>query len=242
MQRGNPPFLLQVGQPMYSYYLIKTQGILTAADIANPKVAKLSAQTVGDEKYYDKDGNGIIDVNDRVNVGQPNPKITYGLTTNFRYKAFDLSVQMYGQQGGLIYSFLGRAIDNPGNGRNTTLGVWRDRWSPSNQNFNAPRGNIGFAYTIPFFTTDWLYSSDFFRIQNITLGYNLKTIISSGIFSGARVYASLQNWFGWDKYKGGVNPEAQNTNVSGSTSYPIPGDYGAMPLNKTVTLGVNFTL
>ncbi len=238
---GNPPFLLQVGLPMYSYTLVKTNGILSAADTANVKVARLSNETVGDAKYVDKDGNGIIDANDRQVLGQPNPKYTWGLTNNFRYKAFDLSIQMYGQHGGVIYSFLGRALDNPGNGRNTTQGIWRDRWTVANQNYNAPRGKIGENYTIPFFTSDWLYSSDFFRIQNITVGYNLKSLLTTGIFSGARIYASLQNWFGWDKYKGGVNPEAQNTNVSGSTSYPLPGDYGAMPLNKTVTFGINFS-
>ncbi|HEY4148946.1 MAG TPA: TonB-dependent receptor [Chitinophagaceae bacterium] len=238
---GNPPFLLQVGLPMYSYSLIKSNGILTAADIADPKVAKLPLETVGDTKYVDKDGNGIIDANDRLLLGQPNPKSTWGLTNNFRYKAFDLSIQMYGQEGGVIYSFLGRATDNPANGRNTTNGIWRDRWTATNQNYNAPRGKIGEAYTIPLFTSDWLYSSNFFRIQNITLGYNLKSIISSGIFSGARIYASLQNYFDWDKYKGGVNPEAENTNVSGSSAYPLPGDYGAMPLNKTITFGVNFS-
>lgn len=239
---GNPPYLLQTGLPLYSYYLVKSQGILTAADIADAKVAKLPGQVVGDLKYVDRDGNTIIDANDRMVTGQPSPKYTWGLTNNFRYKGFDLSVQLYGQQGGYIYSFLARAIDNPANGRNTTLGVWRDRWTASNPNVNAPRGKIGFGYTIPLFTTDWLYSSDFWRVQNITVGYNLKSAIKSNVFSGARIYASIQNWFGHDKYKGGVNPEAQNTNVSGSGSFPIPGDYGAMPLNKTITFGINFSL
>jgi hypothetical protein len=152
-----------------------------------------------------------------------------------------LNVQIYGQHGGKIYSFLGRALDNPSNGRNTTLGVWRDRWTPDNPNYNAPRGKIGFNYTIPLFTTDWLYSSDFWRVQDITLGYNLKSVLKTTFLSNARVYASLQNFFGKDKYKGGGNPEAQNTNVSGSSDYPLPGDYGSMPLSKTVTFGVNLS-
>ncbi len=239
---GNPPYLLQIGLPMYSYYLVKTVGTLTAADIADVKVAKLSGQQVGDAKYEDHDGNGLIDANDRQVVGQPNPKYTWGLTNTFKYKNLDLSIQVYGQHGGSIYSFLARAIDNPANGRNTTLGIWRDRWTPTNQDANAPRGKIGEAYTIPLFTTDWLYSSDFWRVQNITVGYNVKSFIKSTILNGARIYLSMQNFFGKDKYYGGVNPEAQNTNVSGSTSYPIPGDYGAMPLNKTITVGINLSL
>jgi hypothetical protein len=238
---GNPPFLLQVGLPMYSFYLVKTTGILTDKEAADNGVAKLSGETAGDEKYLDANGDGKIDASDRVLSGQPNPKFIYGLTNTFRYKAFDLSVQIYGQQGGSIYSFLARAIDNPANGRNTTLGVWRDRWTPENQNYSAPRGKIGYNYTIPLFTTDWLYSTDFFRIQDITLGYNLKSVVKYNFLNGARVYVSLYNWFNWDKYKGGVNPEAQNTNVSGNGSFPLPGDYGAMPLSKTITFGINLT-
>jgi TonB-dependent starch-binding outer membrane protein SusC len=237
---GNPPFLLSIGQPMYSYYLVKTNGILTQDDMNDPKVTKLPKQQVGDEKYVDANPDGIIDARDRVNAGRPSPKFTFGMTNNFKYKNLDLSVQMYGQTGGYIYSFLGRAIDNPSNGRNTTLGVWRDRWTESNQNYNAPRGKIGYSYTIPLFTTDWLYKSDFLRIQNVTLGYNLKKYIKTNAISNARIYASAQNLFGWDKYKGGVNPEAANTQVGGnSTSFQLPGDYGAMPLNKTITVGVN---
>ncbi|GGH58143.1 TonB-linked SusC/RagA family outer membrane protein [Filimonas zeae] len=236
---GNPPFLLQLGMPMYSYYLIQTDGILTAKDIADPNVAKLSGQTVGDTKYVDAHKDGIIDAQDRQLSGRPTPKYTWGLNNNFKYKDWDLGIQVYGQMGGQTLSLLARAIDNPANGKNTTLGVWRDRWTESNQNFNAPRGKIGLGYTIPYFTTDWLYSSDFIRVQNITLGYNMKSLIHTSALSTARLYVSLQNFFGHDKYKGGVNPEAQNTNLSGQSSYPLPGDYGAMPLSKTVTLGVN---
>lgn len=238
---GNPPFLLQIGKPMFSYYVIKTDGVLSPDDINNPKVAKLPKEAVGDAKYVDANQDGVIDANDRVIAGQPNPKYTWGMNNNFRYKNFDLSVQIYGQHGGSIMSFIGRAIDNPANGAATTLGVWRNRYTAANKNYQAPRGNIGEAYTIPYVTSDWLYSSDFWRIQNITLGYNMKSLIKTDAISAARIYVSLLNWFGKDKYKGGVNPEAQNTNVSGNGSYALPGDYGAMPLSKSITFGVNLS-
>jgi len=238
---GNPPFLMQQGLPMYSYFVIRTNGILTQDDLNNPKVAKLPKEEVGDPKYLDASGDGIIDASDRVVSGQPTPKYTWGLTNTFRYKNFDLSIQAYGQHGGSILSYIGRAIDNPANGANQTdIGVWRNRWTAANPNYNAPRGKIGTSYTIPYVTSDWLYSSDFWRIQSITLGYNLKNVIKAGVISSARVYVSAQNLLGKDKYKGGVNPEAQNTNLSGNASYPLPGDYGAMPLNKSLILGINF--
>ncbi|SEW25781.1 TonB-linked outer membrane protein, SusC/RagA family [Chitinophaga sp. YR573] len=238
---SNPPYILQKGLPMFSYYVTKTQGILTAADMADPTVAKLAKETVGDAKYYDAKKDGVINADDRVVYGQPTPKYTWGFTNNFRYKDFDLGVQVYGQHGGSILSYFGRAIDFSGSTTANVLGVWRDRWTPANQNYNAPRGKFASTYTVPYVTSDWVYSTDFWRIQNITLGYNLKGLIKTKTIGAARASISLQNWFSGDKYKGGVNPEAQNTNNSGNSSYALPGDYGAMPLSKTVALGVNFT-
>ena len=55
------------------------------------------------------------------------------------------------------------------------------------------------------------------------------------------MYLTAENFFGHDKYKGGLNPEANNTDLSGSTSYPEPGDYGGLPLPKSLILGVNIT-
>jgi TonB-dependent starch-binding outer membrane protein SusC len=238
---SNAPYLLQKGLPMFSYYVTKVTGILTAADIADEKVAKLAKQTVGDARYYDRDNNGVINANDRVVYGQPSPKYTWGINNTFKYKDFDLGVQIYGQHGGSVLSYLGRAMDFSGSTTANVLGIWRDRWTPENQNYKAPRGKYGATYTVPSVTSDWIYSTDFWRIQNITLGYNLKGIIRTNAISGARITASLQNWFSHDKYTGGVNPEAQNTNNSGNASYALPGDYGAVPLSKTATIGLNVT-
>ena len=237
---SNAPYLLREGLPAFSYYITKVTGILTAEDIANPAVAKLTNQTVGDAKYLDANGDGKITAADRVVGGQPTPKYTWGWTNTFKYKDFDLGVQLYGQHGGAILSYLGRAIDFSGSTTANVLGVWRDRWSTANPDADAPRGKLGATYTYPQVTSDWVYSTDFFRVQNITLGYNLKKLFKTPSIGSARIYISLENYFSHDQYKGGANPEAQNTNVSGNTSYAVSGDYGSMPLSKTASIGVNF--
>ncbi len=237
---SNAPYLLKKGLPAFSYYITKSVGILTPADIADPKVAKVSGETVGDEKYLDANHDGKITADDRVVDGHPNPNYTFGWTNTFKYKDFDLGVTVYGQHGGTILSYLGRAIDLPGSTTANILGVWRGRWTPQNPNWHAPRGKLFADYTVPYVTSDWMYSSDFLRVQNITLGYNLKRLFgSSKAFNTARLYVSLENYFSHDKYKGGANPEAQNTNNSGNGSYGVPGDYGAMPLSKTASIGLN---
>jgi TonB-linked SusC/RagA family outer membrane protein len=239
---SNAPYLLKEGLPAFSFYATQVQGILTADDIANAKIAKLPKETVGDAKYRDAYEDGIINAKDRVVVGHPMPDYTWGFTNNFRYKDLDLSVLVYGQHGGSLLSYLGRAIDFSGSTTANVLGIWRDRWTPDNQNYNAPRGKFGSTYSVPYVTSDWIYSTDFIRVQNITLGYNLKSLFKAyQTINTARVFVSLENYFGHDKYKGGVNPEAQNTNASGNTGYPIAGDYGAMPLTKTASVGVTIS-
>jgi len=236
---SNAPYLLREGLPAFSYYITQTDGILTAADLANPAVAKVSGQKVGDAKYVDANGDGKISAADRVIGGQPSPKYTWGWTNNFKYGNFDLGIQLYGQHGGSILSYLGRAIDFSGSTTANVLGVWRGRWSAADPNPDAPRGKLGASYTYPNVTSDWVYSSDFLRVQHITLGYNLKGLIKTPGISSARIFITLENYFSHDKYKGGANPEAQNTNVSGDASYAISGDYGSAPLSKTASIGVN---
>lgn len=237
---SNPPYLLQVGKPIFSFLVTRQDGILSQSDINN-NIARTSNEKVGDPKYYDANGDGKITADDRIVAGHPNPNYTWGLTNIFKYSDWDLSVQAYGQAGGKILSYLGRAIDFPGSTTANYLAIWKDAWSTTNQNYNAPRGRIGSNATVPYVTSNWLYSSDFWRIQNVTLGYSFRSLLTKGLLKQARAYVALQNIFTHDKYTGGVNPEAQNTNNSGNGSYPLPGDYSAAPLSKTITLGFNLT-
>ena len=236
--------ILRVGSPLNSIYVLKVLGFLSAQDIAN-NVPRYNgnAETVGDFKFQDLNGDGIITEADKQIVGHPNPDYTWGITNTVRYKGFDLSVLVQGQWGGSIYSQLGRAISRPGQGRSDNHPEsFVNRWySETNQG----EGRFSKAYSTfdnPITSaTDWLYSSDYFRVRDITLGYNLKNLFKTSVVQGARVYFSLENFFGHDKYINGLNPEAANTNASSNTSYPEAEDYGGMPLAKSLIFGVNFT-
>jgi TonB-linked SusC/RagA family outer membrane protein len=232
--------ILKVGQPLNSIYVVKKVGILTQQDITN-KAALYGAETVGDPKYEDVDHNGIIDANDRQIVGHPNPDYTWGITNTVSYKGFDLRVLVQGQNGGSVYSLLGRAISQTGLSYIYNMsGDYRNRWrSPD----NPGDGNRSKAYStfgsIP--NTDWLYSSDYFRVRDITLGYNLKKVIKLKSVASARVFVTAENYFGHDKYYGGANPESANTDLTGNGNYPQSGDYGGLPLAKVLIFGINFS-
>ena len=103
---------------------------------------------------------------------------------------------------------------------------WRTPESPGNGEVGKANSSFGRIKN-----TDWLYSSDYWRVKNITLGYDVgRHLASVPAISGMRVYATMENWFGRDKYYGGFNPEAVNNNGD---------DYGAFPLAKSVIFGVN---
>ncbi len=86
-----------------------------------------------------------------------------------------------------------------------------------------------------------MYSSDYIRVRDITLGYNFKNLVHANAIQAARIYLTLENFFGMDKYYGGLNPEAANTTISSNASYPEAGDYGGLPLAKSFVFGLNVT-
>lgn len=233
-----PHSILQVVQPIYSIYVVRQIGILSQEDITK-KVALYGSQNVGDPKYFDANGDGKIDANDRVIAGHPTPDYTWGFTNTFRYKGFDLTVLVQGQWGGSIYSLFGRAIDRTGQGASDNApAYYTERWrSPS----DPGAGIKGKAYSTfgRIVNTDWLYPSDYWRLRNVTVGYDLGRLFRSKFVQGARCYVTMENFFGHDKYKGGYNPEATNTDLSGNSSFPEPGDYGGLPLPRSLIIGLN---
>lgn len=238
-------FILKVGQPMNSIFVIKQNGCLTQADIDN-HAAVYGTETVGDPKYVDISGpkgvpDGVIDANDRQIVGHPNPDFTWSMTNTFKYKGFDISILIQGQNGGSIYSLLGRAITRTGQGfTDNTPSFYLDRWESPTQ---VGAGRVSKAYSTfgRIVNTDWLYSSDYWRIRDITIGYDLGKIIKKNVLDGARIYVTAENWFGHDKYYGGANPDATNTDLSGNANYLAAGDYGGLPLAKSIIVGLNIT-
>lgn len=242
--------ILEVGKPMYTLYLVQQDGLLTSADIANG-YPTYGSQEAGDPRYVDQltvdtDGDGkpdaadgVIDADDRTYSGHPNPNYVWGFTNNFGYKGFDLSVLVQGQMGGKIYSTFGRAMYRTGMGSNeNTLGLAKDRviWEEGKEYTEADLAGKERKSPSTFGrvkNTDWLYPNDYWRIRNITLGYDLGRLFDSNVISGARVYMTAENWFGGDKYKGGFNPEAVNN--SGD-------DYGAFPLSRSIVFGLNLKL
>ena len=227
--------ILEVGKPMYTIYVVQQDGLLTSDDIANG-YPTYGSEEAGDPKYVDINNDGTIDANDRTYSGHPDPDYIWGITNSFNYKGFDLSILIQGQWGGVIYSTFGRAMYRTGQGAtDNMLGKARNRvmWVEGQELTDADVAGKERKSPSTFGrikNTDWLYPNDYWRIRNITLGYDLGKLFQSNVVRGARIYITAENWFGGDKYDCGFNPEAVNN--SGD-------DYGAFPLSRSMILGVN---
>jgi TonB-linked SusC/RagA family outer membrane protein len=222
---SNSTAIIQVGNPLMSYYLYDAIGVyMNAADLANSP--RMPQNIVGDVKYRDVNGDGVITSADRTIIGQRDPNFTWGFTNNFSYHHFDLSIMLQGQEGNNIYSILGRSIDRPGMGTTSNaIGQWRDQWMSEANPGDGKTPRID-GTTGAFYDTRWLYDASYIRVKNVTLAYNVPKIKS---INNARIFVSAENLFLFDKYYGGYSPEADSD---------AGGDYGSYPMFKTFTLGI----
>ena len=219
----------QVGLPVNEFYMYDAIGVYTdEKDLAtSPHMPK---NIIGDVKYRDVNGDGVIDANDRTFMGQPDPTVNWGIYNNFSFKHFDLSFLIQGSGGYKVYDLIGRAIDRPGMGTlGNAMGRWRNRWRSSSNPGDGytPRidGTTGGLYD-----SRWLYDGTYARFKSLIIGYTLPHNIIKGI-DNARIYVSGENLFYLtNKDYGGYSPESLNT--SG-------GDYGAYPDARTYTVGLN---
>ena len=218
--------VLMVGQPMRSFYMYDAVGVYQKKEDLS-RYPVMTGTQLGDVRYRDANDDGVINDSDRTLVGKPNPDYVLGMTNKFKYKDFDLSVLCTAQFGGMLYSMVpGRYMDKPGMGASLNMFThWKNMWISEEQPGDGKTPGIDNSNTGQFYDTRWLYSSDYFRIKNITLGYRIP--ISKKIVKNARVHFTVENVWLWDKYDGGYSPENR-----GSNSYPQA---------RTYTIGANFT-
>ncbi|WP_343695947.1 TonB-dependent receptor [Flavobacterium sp.] len=227
---------VEVGKPMGYFYGLKTDGIFqNAAEVAAG--VQPNAQP-GDVRFVDLNGDGKIDANDKTQVGNPNPDITYGVNFDISYKAFDFSINTYGTAGGQnvfgIHDYT-RAYTN-----NTTDIL--NRWTSEGTSNRTPRVTYGTDangnYTK--FSDLYIQNSDFFRIKNATFGCDLTKLTNKlSFFTKFRLYVAGNNIYTFTKYQG-MDPEIGFGNVNQSWAKGIDVGYYPQPRTYMMGLNVNF--
>lgn len=184
--------------------------------------------------YEDFNNNGIRDAGDKRIIGNPNPKFTYGLTSNMSYKNFDLSIFIQGTQGNDIYNLSAQGQNyDYGQGLNMLKEVYYDHWTPTNVNAKYP---VIKALSQAQMSNRFIEDGSFLRLKNVQVTYNLplEKWKIKGLTKG-QIYVSGQNLLTVTNYSW-YDPEV---NSYGSSNSIVQGvDHYVYPTAKTVTFGV----
>ena len=193
----------------------------------------------GTPKAADVNGDGILDASDQTVIGQNNPDFVWGMTNNFEYGNFDLSIHINGVHGGDLSmvefeSMLGRG----GGRRSMTTEYYNNYWTPyrTDAKYATPIRKSADGASV---AGSLLYKGTYVNIQNVVLGYALPNQIASRAnISNLRLFLSIQNALFFTKYPG-YNPEV---NYQGDSALSQGIDRGAYPLARTFSLGINLSL
>jgi TonB-linked SusC/RagA family outer membrane protein len=195
-----------VGHPIGEFWVYHTAGIFqSAADVA-AHPAQAGAQP-GDVIFVDKNGDGVLDDNDRYAAGSGIPKWSGGLFFNGNFRSLDFGLNMNGSHGAKIFNVERYWSDRTDDPQNHRAGY--TPWTATNPSTTTPRAVFGPAA----FSNDrpnsdrWIEDGSYWRIQNIVLGYTLpeSMLQRTGLRTQApRIYLNIQNvhtftsYTGWD--------------------------------------------
>jgi TonB-linked SusC/RagA family outer membrane protein len=228
--------IVKVGEPLGTFYGLQFDGI-AQADGDGPKLGAADLKA-GAVRYVDQNGDGKIDEEDRVVLGNVQAKFTYGFSSALTYKNFDASFAFAGSYGNKLYNGLRQNLETVTNKGYNLSADLTDRWTAAN-----PSNEIPAAVPSSSVRLDSRYVEDasYLKLKNITVGYTLPVKLNVLPTAKLRIYASAQNLFTITKYKG-YDPEASRFGGNESSSLFQGIDLGAYPSARTFLFGVNLTL
>lgn len=183
----------------------------------------------GDMKFKDLNGNGVTgaaDAGDRKYFDSYIPKSNLGINVSLNYKNWDFAANGYGAFGFKVYN--GKKAQRI-SGENIEASVARDFWTPTNTNAANPAPSTA----IPIASTFFLEDGDYFRINNISVGYTIKNVVNN--VKSIRLYVSAINPVVWTKYSG-YSSELSGYNAADATAEGNPYKLAGVELNSYPTL------
>ena len=231
-------YRVQEGFPIGYFYGYKTEGIFQTAEQieeyrSNGRGVLAGAQP-GDVIFMDNNGDGAITDLDKTMIGNPHPDFAGGFNVNFGYKGFDLSVTGTGAFGHQIAKSYRSFADSPL--QNYTTEVFQ-RWHGEGTSNRYPRLTAAGHTNNQYISDIYIEDGDYVKIQNITLGYDLKSLVPALPFGQARIYFTGQNLFTITGYSG-MDPEI---GYGDTRSYVSGIDLGFYPTPRTYLIGLNLT-
>jgi TonB-linked SusC/RagA family outer membrane protein len=215
---------VQVGAPLGAFFTLKFLGV----DPDN-----------GDAIFLDANGDGTINGDDRVIVGDPHPQYFGGFRNSVAWRGFDVNTFLEFSQGAEIYNGVRSFADDGGRFGDNKYRHALKRWRQPGDQTDVPRASSrGFsdAATI---SSRYVEDASYVRLQEVTLGYRLpRSIAAQARLSDARVYVSGRNLKLWTEYMG-YDPDA-NSGGSGANTF-LGNDFYAYPRARTISIGLSGT-
>jgi TonB-linked SusC/RagA family outer membrane protein len=231
LQRNGCPIGTLYGYVEDGYYdnIAEVRSDKTHASLTDAEALRY----VGEIKYRDLDGDGVITEKDRTIIGDTNPMFVYSLTNNLSYQNFSLSFMIQGSQGNDIFNY-NKTDVTMSNFGNITQDAYDHRWTPETAaQAEWPKATAGYTRT-------WLVSNryvengSYLRMKYLTLAYDwqkpIKGIEKIGFALTANNLFTITkySWFDPD-----VNAGGQNAACPGVDSYSYPSA-------RSFSLGINF--
>lgn len=206
----------QPGRPLGSFWGYISDGV-------DPETGNLIYRDL------DKNGQGG-NPGDQTFIGDPNPDFTFGLTNNFTYKNFNLSIFLQGAYGNDIYNASRMETEGMYDAKNQTRAVL-NRWKIPGQITSTPKAGFNMKNS-----TYFVEDGSYLRVKSISLSYNVRNQFLSKIgVSRLQPYFTANNLLTWTNYSG-MDPEVNQWGNSGA----VQGiDWGTYPQSKSFVFGVN---
>jgi TonB-linked SusC/RagA family outer membrane protein len=200
--------ITKAGLPFGSFYGYKVLGIFKTDKDASVQTVNGNVAKAGDLQFQDLNGDGIINSSDRQVIGNPNPKLVYGIHMVFNYEGFDLAALFNGVAGVDLFNGVKAYEQFPFSDGNTTAQVFNDSYFGTNGLTNQPRaltadpnGNYNSV------SSYYVENGSYLKLKNLQIGYTFSNSLLSKIsVKNARLFVMGNNLFTITKYSG-LDPE-----------------------------------
>jgi TonB-linked SusC/RagA family outer membrane protein len=223
-------YIIEKGSYYNEWFMYRSAGLFqTTADLTDENGNKYPTLTANDKagniKYIDTDGNGRINSDDKVHLGNSLPEYLYGGNIAMGWKGFDfsLSFQGIGHQRVLFQSaWIQPLKEQWGAVPGLLLGNFWSQHNTEEQNLRAKYPRLTYTNTTNTYSGSdyWLFNGAYFRMKNITLGYTLpENLVSKARIKDMRCYLSVNDLPAISKYPEGWDPEVGSSSDFISTSF-----------------------
>jgi TonB-linked SusC/RagA family outer membrane protein len=224
------------GQAAGSFFLLDAIGVYQSQDeiASSPKSTFGTSATggpqVGDLKYADLNGDGVVDLNDRRYFGSYQPPVYFGINGGINVHNFDLSFVFSGNLNNKVYNAKKQARTQGTD--NVEASFANNRWTATNPSNTNPRALTSSMPNSSYF----LESGSYLRLTNVIVGYTFGvSSIEKAHLASLRVFLSGQNIFTATKYSG-FTPELPGGPLN--SGIELVGDTNSYPTPRTLTVGL----